>query len=102
MTETRFTWREDKNRSNQRKHGISFEVAARVFLDPLHVTRQDRIEDGELRWQTIGRAYGITLLLVAHTVTEDDEGGRPMETIHIISARKADRSERNRYDTQTD
>ena len=100
MTTFRFTWRDVKNRKNRRKHGLDFATAARVFADPLHVTEQDRVEDGELRWQTIGRAYGITLLLVAHTVTEDDEDGRPVERIHIISARKADRRERRRYDEQ--
>lgn len=35
-------------------HGISFEDASQVVLDPLHKTRQDRIEGGECRWQTIG------------------------------------------------
>ena len=104
MTTFRFTWRDVKSRKNRRTHGLDFATAARVFADPLHVTEQDRIEDGEMRWQTIGRAYGITLLLVAHTVTEDDSeengDGRPVERIHIISARKADRRERRRYDEQ--
>lgn len=55
MTEIRFTWNENKNISNQRKHdGIAFEVAAQVFRDPLRLTRQDRIEGYEMRWQTIG------------------------------------------------
>lgn len=72
----RFSWREDKTRSNQREHRISFDVAARVFLDPLHVTRQDRIED--------------------------DGADPPVATIHIIPARKADRSGRTRHDTQSD
>ena len=49
------------------KHRIGFELAALVFRDPLRMTRQDRVEDGEERWQTIGVAHGITLLLVAHT-----------------------------------
>lgn len=100
MMAVRVTWRKAKSRTNRRKHGVDFETAARVFADPFHVMEQDRIEDGELRWQTVGRAHGITLLLVAHTVTEDDEDGRPVERIHIISARKADRSERRRYDEQ--
>ena len=55
MAEYRFTWDEDKNRTNQRKHrGISFDVATQVFRDPLRLTRQDRFERGEERWQTIG------------------------------------------------
>jgi uncharacterized protein len=66
----RYTWDENKNRTNQRKHGVSFEVAARVFLDPLHVSIQDRMEGGEHRWQTFGLARGVPLLVVAHTTTE--------------------------------
>jgi hypothetical protein len=64
----RFTWDEQKNRANRRKHKISFETAVRVFLDPLHITRQDRIADGEERWQSIGRVDGVLLVLVAYSV----------------------------------
>jgi len=102
MTEILFTWDEGKNLSNQRKHGVSFEEAVSVFADPLHVMRQDRIEGGEHRWQTIGSAYGVTLLLVAHTITEEGLGGEPIEVIRLISARKADKSERRRYETEND
>ena len=57
-----------------RKHGISFEEAVRVFADPMAVTRQARIENGEQRWQTIGAVGGFTLLLVAHTLWDDETG----------------------------
>lgn len=67
MTAPRFTWDEDKNLSNQRKHGVSFELAARVFLDPLHLSVQDRVENGEQRWQTLGRIGGVAVVLVGHT-----------------------------------
>jgi uncharacterized DUF497 family protein len=87
-------WDENKNRINQTKHRLSFEIAQQVFADPLHVSRQERIEGGEQRWQTIGLVHGVVLLLVAHTVTEAD--GR--ETIRIISARKADKTERRIYE----
>lgn len=49
-----FSWDEAKNQSNQRKHGVSFETAKHVFDDPLHLSRQNRIQDGETRWQTLG------------------------------------------------
>lgn len=99
MTEPRFTWREAKNLSNQHKHdGLSFEVAARVFIDPLHLSVQDRIEDGEQRWQTLGQVGGVTILLVAHTFTEEGPTDAPVEVIHIISARRATRKERMRYE----
>lgn len=89
----KFDWDETKNRSNRRKHLVSFELAQLVFDDPFHVSRQDRIENGEQRWQTIGLVHGVVLLLVAHTHTEADGE----ETIRIISARKADKAERRIY-----
>jgi uncharacterized protein len=73
-----FSWDERKNRSNRRNHGISFDTAARVFLDPFHMSRQDRIVDGEGRWQTIGLVNGL-LILVAHTVVDEED-----EIIRII------------------
>ncbi len=87
------TWDERKDRINRRKHGIAFETAVLVFDDPYHVSTWDRELDGELRWQTIGMARGIQVLLVAHTVTESSGE----EIIHIISARKATPQERNIY-----
>ncbi|EGO93607.1 Putative inner membrane protein [Acidiphilium sp. PM] len=80
---------------------MCFETAIRAFADPLALTVQDRTEDGEQRWQTIGLVDGYCLLLVAHTVYEDDSEGQPVEIIRIISARKADRKERQRYEQET-
>ena len=88
-----FTWDEEKNRSNLRKHKVSFETAALVFDDPMHLSVQDRVTDGERCWQTIGIVGGIAILLVAHTI--EGEGD---EIIRIISARKATVQERKRYD----
>ncbi len=90
-----FSWDEAKNEINQRKHGISFAAARRVFDDPLHVTRQDRTENGEQRWQTVGLSGGIALLLVAHTWQDLVNGG---EQIRIISARRATKLERKIYE----
>jgi uncharacterized DUF497 family protein len=98
MPASRFTWDEGKNLSNQRKHGVSFELAARVFLDPLHLSVQDRVESGEQRWQTLGQIGGIAVVLVAHTFTEDGPTNAPIEVIRIISARPATRRERKRYE----
>ena len=89
-----FEWDEAKAESNRRKHGVSFELAAEVFDDPYAVAEQDRVEDGEPRWQTIGMVEGVVVLLVAHTVQE----GEPDETVRIITARKATRKERERYE----
>ena len=89
------SWDFHKNKINQSKHGVSFETASLVFDDPLHVTRLDRIENGERRWQTIGSAGGVVLLLVAHTWVESKSG---IENIRIISARRATRIERKVYE----
>jgi hypothetical protein len=89
-----FEWDEAKARSNERKHGVRFDDAMLAFADPFALVEQDRIEGGELRWQTLGLAGGLVLLLVAHTVRGEAED----EIIRIISARKASRKERERYD----
>ena len=91
----RFTWDKLKAEQNLRKHRIAFVDAARVFADPLAIRKQDRVEDGEERWQIIGVIESFKLVVVAHTSYEDDNGE---ETIRIISARKAERSERRDYE----
>ena len=40
-------WDENKNRINQRKHGVSFESAVRVFEDPNSVSYVERVVDGQ-------------------------------------------------------
>jgi len=65
-----------------------------VFADPYVLMEQDRVEGGELRWQTIGMVGGIVVRMVAHTVR--DEGVD--EIIRIISARRATRKECKRYE----
>ncbi len=98
MTGIRIEWDEAKNTSNQRKHGVSFENASQVFLDPLFVSVKDRIQDREQRWRTYGEVDGWLLMMVVHTLREEDEAGRPVEVIRIISARYATRKERQRYE----
>jgi len=87
-------WDQSKNRSNRVKHGVSFEVATLVFEDPFHLSIMDRIENGEERWQTLGMVGNVVVLLVAHTFAERDGE----EVARIISARKATRKERQRYE----
>lgn len=89
-----FEWDPAKAEANLRKHGVAFEDAVRVFADPAHVSDVERIENGEFRWQTVGVVDGIRLLLVVHTWR--DQAG--VEVIRIISARKAQRHERRRYE----
>jgi uncharacterized DUF497 family protein len=89
----RFEWDPVKARTNQRKHGIAFEDAMYVFEDPNALFEQDRIdESGELRWLALGMAGGVAVLVVAHAVREEGE------VVRLISARRATRKERVRYD----
>ena len=90
-----FVWDEAKNQSNLKKHGVSFETAKLVFADKLHLSRQDRVENGEARWQTLGMVNHTLLLLVAHTLVQQ---GVYEEQIRIISARRAAKLERKIYE----
>jgi uncharacterized DUF497 family protein len=93
-----FEWDPAKAASTLRKHRVSFDIAVRAFADPLALTEQDRTEGSEQRWQTIGSVDRHYLLLVAHTIYEEDSNGQPIEVPRIISVRKADRKERQRYE----
>jgi|HubBroStandDraft_1064217.scaffolds.fasta_scaffold00314_22 uncharacterized DUF497 family protein len=91
----RWTWDRDKNETNFQKHGIRFDTAEFVFLDPLALSDPDPSPDEE-RWRTLGLVRDI-LLFVVHTwpESENDEGdpvGR------IISARRATPRERRAYE----
>ena len=93
------TERDDgKNRRNFAKHEVSFEVAQRVFDDPLVLTRPERNVEGEQRWVAIGTVPrttgGFALLVVAHA--SRDEGDE--EVLRLISARKASSKERKVYE----
>ncbi len=90
----KFIWDENKNATNKIKHGVDFETAKFVFDDPLHVSIQDRHENGEERWQTLGLVNNVVVLLVAHSIIEENN----TEIIRIISARKATKHERNHYE----
>ena len=87
-------WDDKKNKQNRAKHKVSFETATLVFDDAHAVSRRERIEDGEERWQTLGSAGGVVILLVAHTYYEEGDE----EVIRIISARKATPCERRIYE----
>jgi uncharacterized protein len=90
-----FEWDPVKARSNQRKHHIRFEDGMHVFEDPNALFEPDRSDEmGELRWHALGLAEGVALLLVAHTVREASGS----EVVRLISARRATRKERNRYE----
>ena len=85
----RYTWTQEKNRSNLKRHGIAFEDAKRVF-EGLTVERvDDRFDYGEVRVYAIGLVNGIEITVI-YTDRGDDER-------RIISAWKAEPHERRYY-----
>lgn len=89
----RFEWDRRKAGSNARKHGVTFEEAQTVFADPFAVVFSDvEHSDEELRDIVLGHSIKGRLLLVSFTE-------RP-ETYRIISARRANRHERTRYEKE--
>lgn len=92
-----FSWSERKNGINQKKHGISFEVAQTVFSDPYHLVIEDCFVGDEQRYQAVGLTDGALLLVVAVVYRDTNRGE---EVIHIISARKAEYYEQNAYHEQ--
>ncbi|MCF7913853.1 MAG: BrnT family toxin [Spirochaetaceae bacterium] len=91
----RFEWDAHKAAANKQKHGISFNLAAEVFNDPLHVSILDtRFNYFEERWITLGATHKLLLLVVAHLYfTYEGE-----EIIRIVSAREATANEQRQYE----
>jgi uncharacterized DUF497 family protein len=86
----RFVWDPAKASSNLRKHAVSFDEATGAFADPYALYEKDprHAERGLL----IGTSRRQRLLFVVHVELLDTGETR------IISARKADRKERRRYE----
>ena len=56
MKKTRFEWDEEKDSNNQTKHGVSFSLAQRAFLDPRRVIAEDiEHSNDDDRFYCIGR-----------------------------------------------
>jgi uncharacterized protein len=87
-----YEWDAVKARVNVKKHHVTFEEAASVFLDPSALTFWDPDHsDEEDREITIGRSRQQRVLFVAHAPREE---GR----VRIISARRATRREQRQYE----
>jgi uncharacterized protein len=90
-----FEWDEQKNQLNQQKHGVSFEEAIEIFNDSLHISTLDfRFSYLEERWISIGSTSVQQIVVVAHLfITDQGE-----ELVRLVSARKADKLERQEYE----
>ena len=89
----RFGWDERKAAANRIKHGIAFEEAITAFDDPYALVAPDprHSSASEERTWLIGES-DAGVLVVVFTVREDGEVTR------LISARRASRRERKRYE----
>ena len=90
-----YEWDPEKDKENEGKHGLSFEEAAEVFLDPLALTFDDPDHSNdERRFITIGVTTKQRVMFVSHADGNDDR-------IQIISARETTRRERNDYEERS-
>jgi uncharacterized protein len=96
MKQVEFVWDPVKAALNERKHGVVFAQATRVFSDPHVLFELDRYVEGEERWQALGMAGEHVMLLVVHTTWDEDD----IEIVRIISARRAEKHERKVYEEQ--
>ncbi|HNP37634.1 MAG TPA: BrnT family toxin [Woeseiaceae bacterium] len=92
MPEITFEWNARKASENLRKHRVSFEEAKSAFLDDnARVIADPEHSDDEDRFVLLGLSIQLRLLVVVHCYLE------VKNVIRIISARKADPSERKQY-----
>ncbi|MBR1552831.1 MAG: BrnT family toxin [Schwartzia sp.] len=83
-----FEWDDEKEKLNDKKHGVDFDMAARVFFDPYHIELPDEAHsDYETRYKVLGMVENLLLVIC----TDRDEATR------IISARKATAKEGRIY-----
>lgn len=92
MDTIKFEWDENKNQTNQKKHGISFEEAKAVFFDDDAILFDDpEHSKGEERFLIIGQIQEKSVCIVSHCYRDKEN------TIRIISARKATKNEKKIY-----
>jgi uncharacterized DUF497 family protein len=86
-----FEWDPEKDRTNQKKHGVGFAEASTALADALSLTRPDPAHStGEYRFLTLGYTTSGRLVVVAHADRE--------RRVRIISARHATAAERKNYE----
>jgi uncharacterized DUF497 family protein len=92
MSTLRFDWDENKAQSNLAKHKVSFEEAQSVFDDDFArlIPDPDHSEDEE-RFILLGLSCTLNVLVVVHCYRDEEN------TIRLISARKATKSEAKTY-----
>ena len=93
MSDLRFEWDPRKAAANLRKHGVSFSEAETVFADEHGLIIDDPEHSAEEdRFILLGVSATSRLLIVVHCYRASDS------IVRVISARKADRIERQQYE----
>ena len=94
MSQIRFEWDAKKAKSNEKKHGVSFDEARSVFFDEQALLLEDpQTLHEEERFVLMGLSASLRLLVVVHALRDGD-------VIRIISARKATRLETREYEVR--
>jgi uncharacterized DUF497 family protein len=94
-----FDWDPRKARTNQAKHGVSFEEAATAFLDPDGLDGEDvHHSTSEARRLRLARSSLGRVMMIAYTIRRQDNE----EITRIISARRASQKERKKYEAKED
>jgi uncharacterized DUF497 family protein len=90
-----FEWDPRKDQANQRKHGVSFDEAATAFYDENGLLLDDdEHSEAEERFVLLGLSVRLRLLVVCHCYRST------RDVIRIITARKANREEREQYEAR--
>jgi uncharacterized protein len=86
-----YAWDPTKAEANLAVHRVSFAEAVTVLEDDFALTREDPASEGEQRLVTLGMSSFGNLLVVVYTY-------RAPDIIRIISAWRANRRQRVRYE----
>ncbi len=92
MKQLRFSWDDRKNKTNQKKHDVSFEEAQTAFFDENSIEYYDpeRSQD-EDRFLMLGLSYQLRILVISYSIRKEGT------EIRIISSRKATKKEQKVY-----
>jgi len=94
-----FDWDPRKAKSNKLKHGVSFEEAATAFLDTAGLDGEDlEHSESEARRLRLAKSSLGRVLVIAYAIRRRDNE----EITRIISARRASRKERKKYEVEED
>lgn len=93
MKQLEFSWDTEKDKANQKKHGVSFQEAQTVFHDENArlIDDPDHSED-EDRFILLGISSRLRILIIFHCYRVENT------VIRIISARKATKKEQKQYE----